>query len=74
MPSFRSQEYVDDLNAAGASHEIVSRTWFSHIFRIAPELVGIGIASGKEIFGRCTIFGDLEDAIRKARYNQDAQL
>eukprot|EP00965_Chrysotila_dentata_P253326 6211190-Pleurochrysis_carterae.AAC.1 len=41
---------------------------------MAPEFRGIGIASGKENFGRCTTCGNLEEAIRKARYSQDAQL
>eukprot|EP00965_Chrysotila_dentata_P189923 6173596-Pleurochrysis_carterae.AAC.1 len=68
------QEYSDDLKAAGAESEIVSRTWFGHIFRVSPKLADIGIASGKENFGRCTICGDLEETIRKARYSRDAQL
>eukprot|EP00965_Chrysotila_dentata_P095825 3167389-Pleurochrysis_carterae.AAC.1 len=44
------------------------------MFRVAPELKGIGIASGKENFGRCTVCGDLEEAIRKARYSRDTNL
>eukprot|EP00965_Chrysotila_dentata_P060699 2010999-Pleurochrysis_carterae.AAC.1 len=68
-----SQEYADDMKAAGAADHIVSPTWFGHIFRVAPELCHIAIASGKENFGRCTVCGDLEFALRAARKAGDAQ-
>eukprot|EP00965_Chrysotila_dentata_P101096 3338822-Pleurochrysis_carterae.AAC.1 len=77
-PNFRccaAQQCCEDLRAAGASAEIVLATGFSsHIFRVAPELKNIGIASGKENFGRCIVCGDLEEAIRKARYSGDANM
>eukprot|EP00965_Chrysotila_dentata_P097510 3222525-Pleurochrysis_carterae.AAC.1 len=55
------------MRAAKADDEIVSRAWFQHFFRVAPELSKIAIASGKEKFGRCTTCGNLEDALKKAR-------
>eukprot|EP00965_Chrysotila_dentata_P204748 6182521-Pleurochrysis_carterae.AAC.1 len=61
------------MTAAGAAEHIVSPTWFGHIFRVARELSHIAIASGKENFGRCTLCGDLECALRAARQRGDAQ-
>eukprot|EP00965_Chrysotila_dentata_P233263 6199493-Pleurochrysis_carterae.AAC.1 len=66
-------EYADDLSTAKEADLLVSRTWFNHLFRVAPELSTIGIASGKENFGRCTTCGNLEEAIRSARARGDAQ-
>eukprot|EP00965_Chrysotila_dentata_P103078 3403329-Pleurochrysis_carterae.AAC.1 len=67
-------EYAADMAAAGSADNIASPTWFGHVFRVAPELAHIVIASGKENFGRCTKCGDLEFALREARKRGDAQL
>eukprot|EP00965_Chrysotila_dentata_P016084 533033-Pleurochrysis_carterae.AAC.1 len=40
---------------------------------MAPELGHIAISSGKENFGRCTVCGDIEFALRKARQSGNAQ-
>eukprot|EP00965_Chrysotila_dentata_P254658 6211951-Pleurochrysis_carterae.AAC.2 len=68
------EEYADDLIAAGQGDDVFSRTRFNHIFRTSPDLANIGIASGKENFGRCTVCGDLEEAIKSARKSGDALL
>eukprot|EP00965_Chrysotila_dentata_P141807 4687259-Pleurochrysis_carterae.AAC.1 len=67
------EEYANDMKAAGAADHIESPTRFSHIFRVSPELCHIAIASGKENFGRCTVCGDLECALRAARKTGNAQ-
>eukprot|EP00965_Chrysotila_dentata_P095224 3147535-Pleurochrysis_carterae.AAC.1 len=67
------QEYLEDLKASGSAEYAVSPTWFAHVFRCAPELSKIGLATGKENFGRCSIWGDLEEAIRKARFAGNAE-
>eukprot|EP00965_Chrysotila_dentata_P095034 3141854-Pleurochrysis_carterae.AAC.1 len=46
-----AQEYVEDLKAAQAEENVLSKTRFSHIiFRVAPELACVSIASGKEVW------------------------
>eukprot|EP00965_Chrysotila_dentata_P248513 6208371-Pleurochrysis_carterae.AAC.1 len=60
-------EYAEDLIAAGQGEDVFSRTRFNQTFRTSPELANIGIASGKEKFGRCTMCGDLEEAIKSSR-------
>eukprot|EP00965_Chrysotila_dentata_P083804 2766211-Pleurochrysis_carterae.AAC.3 len=62
------------MTAAKAEKDVqlVSRAWFQHVFREAPALSKITIASGKESFGRCTTCGNLEEAVKKARLGGNA--
>eukprot|EP00965_Chrysotila_dentata_P058353 1934920-Pleurochrysis_carterae.AAC.1 len=58
-----------DVRAA----EIPSEDWFRKIFRTTLELQHIQIASGKEIFGRCSMCTRLAHAISKARKSGKTQ-
>eukprot|EP00965_Chrysotila_dentata_P232016 6198715-Pleurochrysis_carterae.AAC.1 len=69
-----SQEFVEDMRAAGAGClRICTEVWSGEIFRTEPSLAHITIASGKKNFGRCTICGNLEAAIKIARNAGDTQ-
>eukprot|EP00965_Chrysotila_dentata_P031185 1037958-Pleurochrysis_carterae.AAC.1 len=66
--------YVKDCRAEGVpDDEIAQYNWFVKIFKEAPELRKVTIASGKENFGRCATCFRLEAEIKNAFAPGDAQ-
>ena len=72
---FFAQEFIKDLKSSSdvRAAEIPSEDWFRKVFRTAPELQHIQIASGKENFGRCSTCTRLAHALSKARKSGKTQ-
>eukprot|EP00965_Chrysotila_dentata_P077449 2556503-Pleurochrysis_carterae.AAC.1 len=74
LPFACSQDFCKDCRSEGVPKmEICEENWFRRIFKEAPELCNITIASGKENFGRCSTFFRLEAEIKQAKASGDAQ-